>query len=63
MQREKGHKFRWMTGRKSTDFTNDGQFEKPKIKKNEKKIYSKAKRKFFKKIGQKEIDDYYKDFC
>lgn len=61
MQRRKGHKFKWMTGRKSTDFTNDGQFEKPKIKKNEKIIYGKTKRRFFKEIGKKEINDYYND--
>lgn len=59
MQRR--HKFIWMKGWEQINYTQDGRFDKPKIQKNEKIICRKKKRRYFKKLTFKDIDDYHKE--
>lgn len=56
MQRK--HRFLWIKGWAWCDYTYDGAFKKPKIKKNEKVMCRKIKRRYFKNLTQKEINSF-----
>ena len=60
---ERRHKFLWLRGTQWWDYTYDGAYETPLIKKNEKVQCRKMKRRYFKNITEKEIKAYERDDC
>jgi len=56
MQRK--HKFLWLKAWAWCDYTEDGMFKKPKIKKKDKVMCGKLKRRYFKNLTGKDIKDF-----